>query len=395
MNMRLSPLILSHLLIALALGLISLPSLADDLEEGITAYQNQDYKAAINAWDRAAQQGDPDAEYNLGQLFRLGQGVQLDYPTAQSYYLKAAQKDHPLAQLNLGTMYYSGSLGPDQEENAFYWLQKAAKNDNADAQWMIGVMLFNGQGVSQNSIAAYSWLTLASEQLHTQATLDQAKLKTGLSAVELSLADTLTNAFKQAKMAKIAIQKQEEDAFYWLHQAAKKGDSHSQWMIGDMLLNGQGVPQDVVAAYSWLTLASEQLHPQASLKQAQLKSKLSAEQLNLANTLTTTFKQGRTVISPPVQKKIVTNETQYRVQVGSFKSQQQATTALTELTKKSPELLEGQVSTITQPNPNSGKADFYRVQLGAFGDKDDANRLCQQLANNKQACFVVKVTAQQ
>lgn len=393
MNMCLTPLFLNRLIITLFLGLTSLLSLADDVEEGVTAYQQQDYQTALNAWNRAAQQDDSDAEYNLGQLYRLGQGVKLSYPSAQSYYLKAAQKNHPLAQLNLGTLYYSGKLGADQEENAFYWLQKAAENANAHAQWMIGIMLFNGQGVSQDSIAAYSWLTLASEQDHPQAILDQTKLKTGLSAVQLSLADALTKTFRQNKAAKTAIRQQEEKAFYWLHQAAEKGDAHGQWMIGDMLLNGQGVAQDMVAAYSWLTLASEQLHPQASLKQTQLKSKLSAEQLSLANTLTTTFKQQHKVNSVIPQQQIV-NQTLYRVQIGAFKSQQQATTVLTKLTKKAPELLSKQISTITQPESNSSKASFYRLQLGAFRDKNDANKLCQQLANNKQACFVVKVAAQ-
>lgn len=393
MNMCLTPLFLNRLLISLFLGLTSLLSLADDVEKGVTAYQQQDYQAALNAWNRAAQQDDPDAEYNLGQLYRLGQGVELSYPSAQSYYLKAAQKNHPLAQLNLGTLYYSGKLGADQEENAFYWLHKAAENANAHAQWMIGIMLFNGQGTSQDSIAAYSWLTLASEQDHPQAIVDQTKLKTGLSAVQLSLADGLTKIFRQNKAAKAAIQQQEESAFYWLHQAAEKGDVHSQWMIGDMLLNGQGVPQNMVTAYSWLTLASEQLHPQASIKQAQLKNKLSAEQLSAANALTTDFKQRHKVNSVMPQQQPM-NQTLYRVQIGAFKSQQQATTVLTELTKKSPKLLSKQISTITQPGLNSNKTDFYRLQLGAFSDKNEANKLCKQLENNKQSCFVVEVAAQ-
>ncbi|MDO7711280.1 MAG: SPOR domain-containing protein [Pseudomonadota bacterium] len=393
MIMRLTPPILSRLVIALLFGLTSLPNLAGDLEVGITAYQQQDYQAALNAWNRGAQQGDADAEYNLGQLYRLGQGVKISYPAAQSYYLKAAKKNHPLAQLNLGTMYYSGKLGPDQEENAFSWLQKAAENDNAPAQWMTGIMLFNGQGVSQDSIAAYSWLTLASEQQHPQAIHDQTKLKTALSAKQLDLADSLTNAFRQKKAANSAIQQQEKDAFYWLQKAAEKGDAHAQWMIGDMLCNGQGVAQDKVTAYSWLTLASEQLHPQASLKISQLKSKLSAEQLSLADSLTTAFKQQHKVNTLIPQKHVV-NKLEFRVQIGAFKHKQQAAMVLIELTEKFPKLLSQQISTITQPEHNSTKPEFYRLQLGAFNNKNDASKLCQQLKNNKQSCFVVKTADQ-
>jgi TPR repeat protein len=393
MNMRLTSLLLSRLVIALLFGLTSLPSLAGDLEVGITAYKQQDYQAALNAWNRGAQQGDADAEYNLGQLYRLGQGVKINYSAAQSYYLKAAKKNHPLAQLNLGTMYYSGKLGPDQEENAFYWLQKAAENDNAPAQWMTGIMLFNGQGVSQDRITAYSWLTLASEQHHPQAIHDQAKLKTALSAKQLDLSDNLTNAFRQKKATNAAIQQQEEDAFYWFQKAAEKGDAHAQWMIGDMLCNGQGVAQDNVTAYSWLTLASEQLHPHASLKISQLKSKLSAEQLSLADSLTTAFKQQHEVNALIPQKNVV-NKLEFRVQIGAFKSKQQAAMVLTELTEKFPKLLSQQISTITQPEHNSTEPEFYRLQLGAFNNQNDASKLCQQLKNNKQSCFVVKVADQ-
>jgi TPR repeat protein len=408
MQIHLSSPFLSRLVLAILFGFTSLGVLADDLDEGIAAYQQQDYQAAFTAWNRAAQQGDADAEYNLGQLYRLGQGVQTSYLTAQSHYIKAAEKNHPLAELQLGTMFYSGKLGPDHEQDAFYWLEQAAENNNAQAQWMVGIMSYNGQGTSQNTISAYSWLTLASEQQHTQAMLDQAKLKKGLTAKQLDLADALTTSFKQKQTAMSEIQQQEKDAFYWLHLAAEKGDSHAQLMVGDMLMSGQGAPQDLVAAYSWFTLANEQLEPKANLKQAELKPKLSVEQLESAEHLTTMFKQKSTVKRPAQQQKVIAkmpvsklsgqttlaNETQYRVQVGSFKTQQQANTALTNITKKASTLLFEQSSTITEPNPNSSKADFYRVQFGAFTDKNDADRLCQQLVNNKQACFVVKVLPQ-
>jgi Sec-independent protein translocase protein TatA len=61
MSMRLTPLFLSLLVIALLFGLTSLTSLADDLDEGVTAYQQHDYQSARNAWNPGAQQGDADA----------------------------------------------------------------------------------------------------------------------------------------------------------------------------------------------------------------------------------------------------------------------------------------------------------------------------------------------
>jgi cell division septation protein DedD len=82
------------------------------------------------------------------------------------------------------------------------------------------------------------------------------------------------------------------------------------------------------------------------------------------------------------------------VQIGAFKSNQQASTVLTDLTEKFPKLLSQQISTITQPEHNSTNPAFYRLQLGKFNNQNDASKLCQQLKNNKQSCFVVKVADQ-
>lgn len=378
----------------------SLASCADEFDNNLKAYQQGDYQTAFEGWRNAAQQGDIDADYHLGELYRLGQGVHQDNLKAESSYLKAAQNNHVLAQLNLGKLYYSGALGVNQKQKAFYWLSQAAEQNNPEAQWMMGGMLFNGEAVVQDSVAAYSWLTLASDQNHLQAALNQARIKPYLSAEELGRADKLTAAFKQNMIAQRDIQEQQQKAFYWFHKAAQQNDAHAQWMVGNMLLNGQGVAQDKVAAYSWLTLASEQNQSGASLKLAQLKSELSQQQISLGDSLTATFKQQGSALqeesqanpSMPQQKK--RNEQHYRVQVASFTSLLDVDIELIELKKRFPEVMTEHKVTITEPNLDLDKADFYRIQLGAFNDKAGAKKLCQDLARHEQACFVVKVVTE-
>lgn len=379
--MPITSLFVNNLAIALLFSLMSLASAANDVE----------------------------AEYHLGELYRLGNGVQINRLKAESHYINAAQRNHPLAQLNLGKMYYFGELGPAQKEKAFYWLQKSAEQNNADAQWMLGGMLFNVQDI----VTAYSWLTLASEQNHVQAIVNKTQVRMELSAEQLNLADTLTVAFKRQQADKLMIRKQEEEAFYWLHKAAEQNDPHSQWMIGKMLLDGQGVSQDSIAAYSWLTLASEQDHSQATLKHIELENKLSAKQITLAGILTNDFKQQQLsidskqpqpkMIKPSIEHQTVESSipqesivmtSHYRVQVGSFKSQQVAEAVLADLTENLVSLMSNQVSTITSPKPSSNKPDFYRLQIGNFSDKQEASKLCQQFESNKQDCFIVKVNAQ-
>ncbi|WP_289283325.1 MULTISPECIES: SPOR domain-containing protein [unclassified Methylophaga] len=325
---------------------------------------------------------------------------------------------------------------------AYQAWHKAAEQNIAEAQWMLGIMLLNGQGVKQDNAAAYSWLTLASEKKHKQASIDRLAIRNRLTVEELAKADMLTAAFRDKQTSKTVIKQQKEQAFQWFEKAARKGDAHAQYQLGEMLLSGDGVRQDNVAAYSWFSLASQQNHPQAIVKQAQLKDELSASQIEKANALMLTNRDNHSINDAPpglpeiteksdikvvqptaevmarstvqtapdklttlttekpekthkvkAEQKVSDDKPQavtvYRVQVGAFKSREQVNIALAQLTNKA--ALRGQTyqTTITEPVEDTVKPDFYRLQLGNFAAKPEAKKLCQFLKQNKQPCFVV------
>lgn len=81
-----------------------------------------------------------------------------------------------------------------------------------------------------------------------------------------------------------------QTAYQAWHQAAENNVAEAQWMLAILLLNGQGVKQDKVAAYSWLTLASEKQHKQAMIDRMAIRDRLSAEELMNADTLTKAFR---------------------------------------------------------------------------------------------------------
>lgn len=323
-------------------------------------------------------------------------------------------------------------------QTAYQAWHQAAENNVAEAQWMLAILLLNGQGVKQDKVAAYSWLTLASEKQHKQAMIDRMAIRDRLSAEELMSADTLSKAFRDKQMAKTAINHHKEKAFHWFEKAAKQGDPQAQYQLGEMLLNGEGVKQDKVAAYSWFSLASEQNQPQAIVKQAQLKTELSRNQIEKANALMLTNRDNHLITDKPPGLPDLVNEvnvknkenqllaeqssvdtsllearekppsekleepakltqvkpksvmtTVYRVQVGAFRSRQQVDIALNQLTKKSAAIVQKYETTITEPVENAEKPDFYRLQLGNFAAKSEAASLCRHLTENKQACFVV------
>ncbi len=55
-------------------------------------------------WQREAQAGDPDAQYNLAYLYENGIGVAKNEAKALELYQQAADQGHSAAQNNLETM---------------------------------------------------------------------------------------------------------------------------------------------------------------------------------------------------------------------------------------------------------------------------------------------------
>lgn len=104
----------------LVLTFIFLPGIASaDLEEGFQAYERGDYEAAVNAWLPLAEQGDVTAQFNLGQMYRLGKGVPRDDLAAVKWYKLAAKQGSPHAQHNLRLMHRDGRANQQDYEEIF------------------------------------------------------------------------------------------------------------------------------------------------------------------------------------------------------------------------------------------------------------------------------------
>ncbi len=64
-------------------------------DEGVAAYERGDYATALREWRPLAEQGDADAQHNLGVLYRNGQGVPQDYVQAHMWLNLAASRHFP------------------------------------------------------------------------------------------------------------------------------------------------------------------------------------------------------------------------------------------------------------------------------------------------------------
>ena len=70
-------------------------------------------------WYRlAADQGNADAQNNLGAMYDNGQGVPQNYAEAVKWFRLAADQGHAIAQNNLGLMYAKGQGVPQNYAEA-------------------------------------------------------------------------------------------------------------------------------------------------------------------------------------------------------------------------------------------------------------------------------------
>ena len=91
------------------------------------------FAESVADYRKAAEQGDADAQYNLGLFYANGDGVSKDFAEAVK------------------------------------WWRKSAEQGNVEAQYRLGVCYKNGDGVTKNFAEAAKWCRKAAQQGHQQA----------------------------------------------------------------------------------------------------------------------------------------------------------------------------------------------------------------------------------
>lgn len=147
------------------IALISVSPVASaDLAKGLRAAKIGDFKTALTEWLPLAEDGNASAQYNIGQLYRLGRGVDQDYAKAGKWYEKAAEQWHSAARHNLAILYEKGLGVPINYAKAIDWYELAANQDYGFAQFNLAVMYSIGQGTKRDLVKAYKWYAIAADR---------------------------------------------------------------------------------------------------------------------------------------------------------------------------------------------------------------------------------------
>jgi uncharacterized protein len=159
-------------LIVGALVLLSAPALAD-VKAGIDAYARGDFAGAVSTWRPLAIAGDADAQYNLGQAYRLGRGVPVDAQMAESWFKKAADQGHERARNAYGLTLFQNGRRPE----AIPYIEESAGHGYPQSQYVFATLLFNGDMVEKDWVRSYALMTRA-------AAGDVAAAKAGLAQLD-------------------------------------------------------------------------------------------------------------------------------------------------------------------------------------------------------------------
>ena len=161
-------------------------SLAADLARGLAAVDRQDWAAALAEFRPLAEQGDPAAEANLGNLYMKGYGVEQDYNAAFRWYLRAAEQGNSVAQGKLGLLHYYGLGVREDHEAAAHWFLDAAKNGDVDAASVLASLYAAGDGVARDRAEAFLWYGIAAERGHPTAAEHRDQLADEMSPGEIA-----------------------------------------------------------------------------------------------------------------------------------------------------------------------------------------------------------------
>ncbi|RIA87323.1 hypothetical protein C1645_878100 [Glomus cerebriforme] len=184
---------------------------------------------------KSADKGYLDAQFELGYCYSKGIGTEANKAKAFELFKIAAENGRAVAQKNLGYLYENGK-GTDKDlEKAIYWYRKAAENGNYDSQYALGRCYEYGIGVEKNVVKAFEYYNTVAKKGHYIAQNNLGYLYVRSERTEKDL----------------------EKAIYWLQKAAENGYKLAYDNLGICYELGIGVNKDKIRAFELYKKSSE------------------------------------------------------------------------------------------------------------------------------------------
>lgn len=274
-------------------GKSALATLPDSLLE---AQKAREAGRKLRRLQRGANNGDAEAQCNLGYEYAVGEGVPIDYAEAKKWFLLSAAQNDGRAFSNLGHIYEMGHGVKKNYKTAFRLFMKGAKLGDSEAQFGVGRSYDFARGVSQDYKKAVYWYRKAAAQGHSRGQSFLGHMyKNGLG-VQRDYNEAY-KLFKKAAMkqntyalvslgnmyeAGKAVKKSYRKAMQLYKAAANLGDSRAYNNIGYLYNKGLGVRKNLTTAVKWYTLAANSGNPFGQLNLAEKYEKGQGVEKNMS-----------------------------------------------------------------------------------------------------------------
>lgn len=183
----------------------------------------------------------------------------------------AAETGQAQEQYELGQAYLTGQGVEKDEEKALLWFARAADNGHPDAQYIMGVNELEASGEdSQRRRDAYSLLESAADQGQSDAMKLIAKAYYEGDAVSRDLAWSSR----------------------WYGKLAEGGSPDAQFILASRFLTGEGLPKSHARSYEWLLIAEDSGASEAKRILPRLAASLTEEERETAELRARRFKPG-------------------------------------------------------------------------------------------------------
>lgn len=259
------------------------PAVADTTQQWYQAAQqfkqHNQFKQAFTQYQKAAQQGHAQAQWQLAWLYRQGRGTAENYAMAAHWFAQAAQQDVTGAAFYAGLMHYY--LGDTQQ--ALRWYFKASEQDDVEAHIRLADLYLRSAiplpsvNVNPQRLAReyyqkaapvdFEWYKDAAydgdvdaqirlAQLYEYGTGVQQSFRLAIEWYEKAAAQNLSYAQFQLGMH-YYLDGNAARGVKWFRKAAQQNYAHAQFYLGIMYAYGSGVEgKDIGKALYWFKQAA-------------------------------------------------------------------------------------------------------------------------------------------
>jgi len=246
--------------------------------------QKPDSPTAEQVHLEAAEKGDSNAMYKLGDAYLRGTGTEKNIKKAAAWFEKAALAGNDAAMFQLGLMYYSGEGMPKDHGKAFELFRESARAGHQPAMYNIAWMYQRGEGTETDDAKALQWYERAAEEGFTKAMNQLAQMYYFGDLVEQNFKQAALYYQRSARAGDqkgmynlavlyhngIGVERDISKSMLWFIKAARQGDPDSMYRLGEMFQDGPGIEKDLEKAVFWYRKAAEAGHEAAERKLAEL-----------------------------------------------------------------------------------------------------------------------------